>query len=89
MPKEEGKKPVAGGAAPKEEKKKEEKKKKRRGKRPKTKTRRVKKHTLYEAKGEKAERKRTPCPKCGAGVFMAEHKDRITCGHCGYTKWKK
>lgn len=24
------------------------------------------------------------CPKCGPGVFMANHKDRETCGKCGY-----
>jgi len=29
------------------------------------------------------------CPKCGPGVFMAEHKDRYTCGKCGYTEFKK
>ncbi len=29
------------------------------------------------------------CPKCGTGVFMAEHKDRLTCGKCGYTEFKK
>jgi small subunit ribosomal protein S27Ae len=28
------------------------------------------------------------CPKCGAGVFMAEHKDRSTCGKCGTTEKK-
>jgi len=30
-----------------------------------------------------AMRKKT-CPKCGPGVFMAEHKDRVHCGKCGY-----
>ncbi|MEM4397656.1 MAG: 30S ribosomal protein S27ae [Candidatus Woesearchaeota archaeon] len=29
------------------------------------------------------------CPKCGPGVFMAEHKNRISCGKCGYTEFKK
>jgi small subunit ribosomal protein S27Ae len=29
-------------------------------------------------------RKNKFCPKCGAGVFMANHKDRVTCGKCGY-----
>lgn len=24
------------------------------------------------------------CPKCGSGVFMAQHKDRMTCGKCHY-----
>jgi len=24
------------------------------------------------------------CPKCGPGMFMGKHKDRKTCGKCGY-----
>ena len=27
------------------------------------------------------------CPKCGAGVFLAKHKDRVSCGRCGYTEF--
>jgi len=42
-------------------------------------------HTLYESGKAKAKF----CPKCGAGVFMAEHKDRFTCGKCKYTEFKK
>ncbi|MEM3374522.1 MAG: 30S ribosomal protein S27ae [Candidatus Woesearchaeota archaeon] len=33
--------------------------------------------------------KNKTCPKCGPGVFMAEHKNRISCGKCGYTEFKK
>jgi ubiquitin-small subunit ribosomal protein S27Ae len=29
------------------------------------------------------------CPKCGAGFVMAEHANRISCGKCGYTEFKK
>ncbi|HIP66779.1 MAG TPA: 30S ribosomal protein S27ae [Candidatus Nanopusillus sp.] len=29
------------------------------------------------------------CPRCGSGIYMAEHKDRWSCGKCGYTEWKK
>ncbi len=29
-----------------------------------------------------------PCPKCGAGVNLAEHKDRRACGKCGYFERK-
>ena len=25
------------------------------------------------------------CPKCGPGIFLGKHKDRQTCGKCGYT----
>lgn len=43
----------------------------------------------YKIDGDKVERLRRSCPKCGDGVFMAEHKDRFTCGKCGYTEFKK
>jgi small subunit ribosomal protein S27Ae len=39
---------------------------------------------IYEKKGEEISRKNKTCPKCGAGTFMAAHKDRTTCGKCGY-----
>jgi len=47
------------------------------------------KATLYEAKEDKAERKNRSCPKCGPGIFLAGHKDRLTCGKCGYTEFKE
>ncbi len=28
------------------------------------------------------------CPKCGAGVRLAEHKNRLSCGKCGYFEKK-
>jgi len=49
----------------------------------------VDKRELYEVKDNKLERKRKTCPKCGEGVFMAEHADRYSCGKCGYTEFKK
>ncbi len=27
------------------------------------------------------------CPRCGPGVFLAQHGNRKSCGKCGYTKW--
>lgn len=39
-----------------------------------------KKYILYD----KTKRKNKFCPKCGAGVFLAQHKDRAVCGKCGY-----
>ena len=44
---------------------------------------------LYEVAGEGVKRKANFCPKCGPGIFMAEHKDRSSCGKCGYTEFKK
>ena len=33
-------------------------------------------------------RKNPFCPRCGEGVFMADHGDRFACGKCGYTEMK-
>ena len=43
---------------------------------------------LYKVSENSAERLRKECPRCGHGFFMAEHKDRQSCGHCGYTSFK-
>ena len=43
----------------------------------------------YEIKDDKLIRKRKACPRCGEGVFLAERKDRLACGNCGYTEWKR
>ena len=45
-------------------------------------------NTLYEKKGNSLTRKNPFCPKCGQGHFMANHKDRYTCGKCGYMEKK-
>lgn len=42
---------------------------------------------IYKASGGKVERKNKSCPKCGAGTFLAAHKDRGTCGKCGYCEF--
>jgi small subunit ribosomal protein S27Ae len=44
---------------------------------------------LYSKEENGIIRKNKSCPKCGSGIFMAEHKDRRHCGKCGYTEWKK
>jgi len=41
----------------------------------------------YETKGDSLTRKNKSCPKCGQGYFMAAHKDRVTCGKCGYSEF--
>ena len=60
--------------------------KERKGKKEKKKHPKHLKSTLYEAKGEVVERKNRFCPKCGPAIFLAKHKDRVTCGKCGYTE---
>jgi len=47
------------------------------------------KKDLYDIKDGKITRKRKHCPKCGDGVFLAEHKDRVSCGKCSYTEFRK
>jgi ubiquitin-small subunit ribosomal protein S27Ae len=44
---------------------------------------------LYMIKDGQLIRTRQACPKCGPGIFMAHHKDRVSCGHCGHTEFKK
>jgi len=71
-PKEEAK-PAKAEKAPKPEKKKKEEKGV---------------FTLYKVEGERVVRLRPICERCGPGYFMADHGNRYTCGHCGFTKYK-
>jgi len=48
----------------------------------------MKKRELFKIEGNKIVRLRRHCPKCGEGSFLAEHKDRFSCGTCGYTEFK-
>jgi ubiquitin-small subunit ribosomal protein S27Ae len=44
---------------------------------------------MYKVEGEKVSRARPTCERCGPGYFMADHKERYTCGHCGFTRYKQ
>ena len=59
------------------------------GKKEKKKKPSSKKHTMYTITGSDIKQKNKTCPKCGTGIFMAQHKDRLTCGKCGYTEFTK
>ena len=48
-----------------------------------------KRYELYEEGDEKVERLRKSCPRCGPGIFLADHGERLACGKCGYTEFKK
>ncbi|MEM0449471.1 MAG: 30S ribosomal protein S27ae [Methanomassiliicoccales archaeon] len=51
---------------------------------------RISKKDFYILSKEgRLERKKRHCPKCGPGVFLAEHQNRNSCGKCGYTEFKK
>jgi small subunit ribosomal protein S27Ae len=43
---------------------------------------------LYELTGGALTRTHKACPKCGAGVYLAEHENRRACGRCGYAESK-
>ncbi|MBS3125962.1 30S ribosomal protein S27ae [Candidatus Woesearchaeota archaeon] len=40
--------------------------------------------SMYKAEGNKLIRTHKSCPKCGAGTFLAQHKNRLMCGMCHY-----
>ena len=41
---------------------------------------------LFEISGDKITRKNRTCPKCGPGMFLGKHKDRLVCGKCKYVE---
>lgn len=47
-----------------------------------------KKHKHYKVSGENVTSDKH-CVKCGAGIFLAQHKDRLYCGKCHYTEFLK
>jgi len=53
------------------------------------KRREIKIWTFYKVQGDRVIRLKRDCPKCGNGVFLADHGDRLTCGRCGYTGFKE
>lgn len=44
-------------------------------------------YKFYKVQEDKTTRNKRECPRCGKGVFMAEHNDRHTCGKCGFTEF--
>ncbi|PIN74827.1 30S ribosomal protein S27ae [Candidatus Woesearchaeota archaeon CG10_big_fil_rev_8_21_14_0_10_36_11] len=43
-------------------------------------------YTNYTISGNKIERKNKTCPKCGPGMFLGKHKNRVVCGKCSYVE---
>ncbi len=74
-PKKEESKPKVAAVAPKAEKK------------PKKEEKGI--YAMYKVEGDKVSRQRPICERCGPGYFMADHHDRFTCGHCGFTRYKR
>lgn len=65
------------------------KKVKTRGKHERKQSKSTNKRAGYQIQGDKLVKIKRECPKCGAGVFMAEHANRFSCGKCGFTEFKK
>ncbi|HII85897.1 TPA: 30S ribosomal protein S27ae [Candidatus Bathyarchaeota archaeon] len=72
-----------------EEKKEVKPQKVEKAKKEKTKRQEKGAHALYKIEGSKVARLRPTCERCGIGYFMADHSDRYTCGHCGFTRYKR
>jgi small subunit ribosomal protein S27Ae len=49
----------------------------------------VKRGSYFKVEGTTVSTAKKYCPRCGPGVMMADHKDRSSCGKCGYTEFKK
>jgi len=47
-----------------------------------------KRWTKYKVEGNNLSKAKN-CPKCGPGIFLAEHKDRYYCGHCHFVQVKQ
>ena len=60
----------------------------RKGKKVHKPKKKMQKYKYYKLDSGKVTRQKKACPKCGMGVFLAEHKDRMTCGSCKYTEIK-
>jgi len=74
-----------------EEEKVEEKVEKKKEKKKKVEKKKRKRRSLfshYKIEGDSFKRSLPFCERCGIGYFMADHGDRYTCGHCGFTRYK-
>jgi len=43
-------------------------------------------YKMYAVSGDKLEKKNSTCPKCSVASYLSNHKDRQTCGKCGYVE---
>jgi len=76
---------LRGGGGKKRKKKQYSKPKKPHHKKKKVKLMVLKYYTVDKNNKITRNRRECPAPECGAGVFMARHKNREYCGKCGLT----
>jgi small subunit ribosomal protein S27Ae len=41
---------------------------------------------LYDVSSGSIVRLRKSCPRCGPGVYLGKHSNRLSCGKCGYAE---
>jgi ubiquitin-small subunit ribosomal protein S27Ae len=70
--------PPTGGSSSKDKKGKKPHKNKPTGK----------KYKHFSIEGDSIKKGKN-CPRCGPGIFLAQHKGRKTCGKCKYTEFTK
>ena len=58
------------------------------GKKPYKNKKTSKKYAKYKIEGDKVIRGKN-CPRCGLGIFLMEANDRLYCGKCHYTEFRK
>jgi len=46
----------------------------------------VEQSSKYKLEGDKITKQAKDCPRCGTGTFLAVHKNRVTCGKCGFSE---
>lgn len=46
-------------------------------------------YQLYTISGDSLNRKNKLCPKCGPGMFLGKHENRLVCGKCQYVEFVK
>jgi len=80
-------KPAVAVAVEKPEEKPVEKPKRK--KPPKVRKKEKGAYTRYKVDDKGLTRLRPYCERCGQGYFMADHGDRYSCGHCGFTRYKR
>lgn len=44
------------------------------------------KYKHYKLLGDKVQKSRN-CPRCGPGILLADHGNRLFCGKCSYTEF--
>jgi len=82
-------KPKAEKVAEKPAEAPEEKPKEKEKKAAKVKKKEKAVYTRYKIDEKGLTRLRPYCERCGSGYFMADHGNRFSCGHCGFTRYKR